>query len=177
MSHTLGALYCTGWQPAVLDDPLGLCSPPANGSRSLDSRCPNIAFQPLSAPNDAISRAAWVARGTRAPGDAWQVVRSPCREQRGALHPCTSCTALAQRRACNRELRRTPGGGRRPLPAASPEPMEKVIANLAGARMIMGRKRKKAMARKSTPGRREEERVCGWAGGGWAQQAQDSFKP
>ena len=39
----------------------------------------------------------------------------------------------------------------------SPEPMEKVMANLAGARMIMGRKMKKAMARNSTPaGRRQQ---------------------
>lgn len=34
---------------------------------------------------------------------------------------------------------------------SSAEPMEKVMANLAGARIIIGRKRKNAMARKSTP--------------------------
>jgi hypothetical protein len=35
--------------------------------------------------------------------------------------------------------------------SCSPEPMLKVIANLAGARMIMGRKRKKAISRNTAP--------------------------
>jgi hypothetical protein len=37
------------------------------------------------------------------------------------------------------------------LPYPPPEPMLNVIANLAGARMMTGRKRKKAMARNRAP--------------------------